>query len=165
MRIFRILLLNLVLSAFAIILVVSLLKIDRSQFSPLPAVTEMLAWPLFVVGTLIIISAAYTLSKYSGATGALGDPTRNLVVVGPYRWLRNPIYAGDILLLFGVAFFLSSFLLFFLACVSIPAFHFVVCLIEEPRTEKRLGAEYRKYKQKVPRWIPNTSLWSEKSNE
>jgi protein-S-isoprenylcysteine O-methyltransferase Ste14 len=77
-----------------------------------------------------------------------------LVAVGPYRWTRNPIYTGDVLLVFGVAFFTRSPSALVIAILLLPLLHWYVCRIEEPRAKARLGDAFREYKQSVPRWFP-----------
>jgi protein-S-isoprenylcysteine O-methyltransferase Ste14 len=164
MRTIRVLVLNISLSAVTIILALLLLMLDRLWLSPLPKSMKIIAWPFLVAGTLMIISAVSMLFKHSGTTGFPGDPTRKLVISGPYRWMRNPIYAGDILLLFGVALLTRSLILLLAAFGSIPAFHVVVCFIEEPITERHLGDEYQEYKKNVPRWIPRLFQGRKKNN-
>jgi protein-S-isoprenylcysteine O-methyltransferase Ste14 len=150
----RVLAINVILSVVVIAFIALVMKLDRDWLPPIPRVFELLFWPLFLLGSFIIIWAVITLLKHSGASGAPADPTRKLVTAGPYRWQRNPIYFGDILLLFGVAFFTRSLALFFVALFSIPCVDLFVRCFEEPRTERRFGGDYRKYKQSVPRWIP-----------
>jgi len=164
MRIIRLLILNIALSILAVILVFFLIEIDRLWLPPLPEVLETFAWPLFIVGTLLILSAVYCLCKYSGASGAPGDPTQNLVYRGPYKWMRNPICLGGILLLIGVGLFIRSTVLIMMALVSIPGFHYMVCRFEEPKTEERLGDVYCIYKSQVPRWIPRLGKTDKDSN-
>jgi protein-S-isoprenylcysteine O-methyltransferase Ste14 len=154
MRTIRTILINLLLSILAIILVILGLRLDPLwPFSLSPALA-LIFWPLLLLGSTLILWAAWTLAKHSGATGAPADPTRFLVIVGPYHWLRNPIYLGDILLLFGLACYLGSPTILLLALLSIPIIHLFVCYIEEPLTERRLGEPYRQYKHSVPRWLP-----------
>lgn len=157
MKTIRILALNLFLSAVVIAFAAVLLQLDRIWLEPLPKEYEIAAWPLFIIGSSLIISSAYTLLKLSGSTGAPGDPTRKLVTTGLYRWMRNPIYAGDALLLFGIAFFARSIILLLVAIFFLPCIDLFVRLVEEPRIERRFGEDYIKYKQSVPRWIPRIS--------
>lgn len=158
MRILRVFFLNLLLSAIVIASMAFLLELDRTWLAPLPLITEILAWPFFVSGTILILWAVFILFKYSGSSGAPGDPTRKLVTQGPYEFIRNPVYLGDILLLFGLALFTSSFLLLLVALEAIIIIHLLVCYIEEPKTEERFGEPYRAYMEKVPRWIPRISI-------
>jgi protein-S-isoprenylcysteine O-methyltransferase Ste14 len=148
--------LNLVLSLLVIAFAVLALRLDRFFFpgNSIPRLFAILAWPLFLVGSALIISAVYTLIQSSGTSGAPGDPTHQLVTTGLYRWMRNPIYLGDILLLFGVAFYTRSITYFLVAVLFIPAINLVVSKVEEPNTQARFGESYLQYKQATPRWIP-----------
>jgi protein-S-isoprenylcysteine O-methyltransferase Ste14 len=73
---------------------------------------------------------------------------------GPYAWLRNPIYAGDTLLLIGLAFITQSPSMLVYAATFMVAIDLFVGYIEEPSTAKRLGEVYRQYLEAVPRWLP-----------
>jgi protein-S-isoprenylcysteine O-methyltransferase Ste14 len=154
LRIFRVLTLNIFLSLLAILLMFSLFQLDVYWPSILPGWLVPLALRLFILGGALIIWAAFTLLRHAGSSGAPGDPTHRLVAVGPYRWTRNPIYAGDVLLVFGVAFFTRSPSALVIAILLPVLLHWYVCRIEEPKTEARLGDAYREYKQNVPRWFP-----------
>ncbi len=150
----RVITINLALSAVVITAAALALRLDGYWSYSLPKQLELLAWPPFLVGALLIIVSAFTLLTRGGASGAPGDPTRRLVTTGPYRYLRNPIYAGVSLTLFGVAFLSRSPTLLLVALVFLPAVHLYVRFVEEPRTEHRFGGEYVSYKQNIPRWIP-----------
>jgi protein-S-isoprenylcysteine O-methyltransferase Ste14 len=98
---------------------------------------------------MIIMSGAYQLDEYWPFI-----LPGWLVAVGPYRWARNPIYAGDVLLVFGVAFFTRSPSALVIAILLLPLLHWYVWKIEEPRAKARLGDAFREYKQSVPGWFP-----------
>ena len=111
-----------------------------------------------VVGLSGIFMLAFTISlfgRFGRGTLAPWSPTQKLVVVGPYRYCRNPMITGVLAILLGEAGFLNSVDilrwagLFFI----INTIYFIVK--EEPDLEERFGEEYRRYKQNVPRWIPN----------
>lgn len=76
-----------------------------------------------------------------------------LVTTGPFRYARNPIYAGDVMLLLGLAQ-LSLNIWFVILAV---AFAFLVrrlaILPEERHLEARFGDAYRAYKDRTRRWI------------
>jgi protein-S-isoprenylcysteine O-methyltransferase Ste14 len=82
------------------------------------------------------------------------------VVHGPYRYVRNPMISGMILLLFGEAF----------ALMSLPHGIWAVCfliinliyipLVEEPQLERRFGDSYREYCRHVRRFIPRLRPWT-----
>jgi protein-S-isoprenylcysteine O-methyltransferase Ste14 len=128
--------------------------LDILWSSELPAVFIRPGQLLTLIGFLLIAAAEYSLFTIGGATGAPGDSTGRLVIQGLYRWVRNPVYLGGMLLLFGVALWRQSPTLLVVASAFVPIMHFVVTVIEEPRAEQRFGEEYRSYKQVVPRWLP-----------
>lgn len=89
----------------------------------------------------------------------LGSPApavsaRRLVASGPYRFVRNPMMLGFLLILSGeAAVYQSRILLVYLACVA-WAMHLVVRLVEEPRLRRQFGSAYARYAGRVPRWRP-----------
>ena len=110
-----------------------------------------------IVGLSGISMLVYTISlfgRFGKGTLAPWSPTQKLVVIGPYRYCRNPMITGVLAILLGEAGFLNSVEilrwagLFFI----INTVYFIIK--EEPDLEKRFGEEYRIYKQNVPRWIP-----------
>lgn len=82
------------------------------------------------------------------------DPPRRLVVVGPYRSVRNPMALGVGSALVGVALFYESFSLFLVACLFMLAIHAFVVWYEEPTLRRTFGAEYKAYCAEVDRWRP-----------
>ena len=71
------------------------------------------------------------------------DPTRELVAVGPYQYMRNPIIAGVIAILVGEAFFFGSGALGIWAMAAFLVNHVYFIYSEEPGLEKRFGESYR----------------------
>jgi len=92
---------------------------------------------------------------YVSGKGTLAPwaPPRNLVVVGLYRYTRNPMYVAVTLVLVGWAWsFASSGLLIYALVVAI-AFHLRVVLGEEPWLARTHGIEWEQYAKHVPRWF------------
>ena len=82
------------------------------------------------------------------------DAPRRVVDVGPYGWVRNPMYLSVFLVVTGeTLLFLSVPLLIYLGVVALVVQLFVVGY-EEPTLTERFGDEYRAYRRRVPRWIP-----------
>ncbi len=83
------------------------------------------------------------------------NPPRELVVVGPYAWVRNPMLTGVFACLFGLGFVLHSLSL---VVVWTPVFVLVnaieLKLVEEPELERRLGTSYSEYRKRVPMFVP-----------
>jgi protein-S-isoprenylcysteine O-methyltransferase Ste14 len=85
-----------------------------------------------------------------------------LVVVGFYRFVRNPMYVGFFTGWVGLWVVLgrASRGAVVAALVAILAVVLFVRLYEEPTLRKMFGAEYEEYCKNVPRWIPRTRPWS-----
>lgn len=154
MRTIRILALNIILVAIAILIASTAFLLDRFWAVELPWLLTLLAWPLIVLSAGIVIWAAFTLARFSGATGSPGDPTRKLVVKGPYAQIRNPIYCADAIIVLGLAFLVGSPSLLGFDLLYATGIDIYVSKVEEPILEERFGQEYIEYKKKVPKWIP-----------
>ncbi len=92
-------------------------------------------------------------------TPAPWDPPRNLVVEGPYRYVRNPMITGVLLILAAEALLLRSRGLAVWGAVFFIGNMFYFPLVEEPGLVKRFGNDYRTYADHVPRWIPRRRPW------
>jgi protein-S-isoprenylcysteine O-methyltransferase Ste14 len=91
---------------------------------------------------------------YVAGRGTLApwDPPRRLVVVGLYRWTRNPMYVGVLMLLAGWALcFPSRRLAGYALCVAL-AVHLRVVFFEEPALRRRFGQEWEIYAARTNRW-------------
>lgn len=81
------------------------------------------------------------------------SPTQNLVIVGLYRYSRNPMYVCVLLILLGWAgAYASSGLLLYAAFIAL-AFHLRVVYGEEPWLARKHGAAWHSYVRQVPRWL------------
>jgi len=81
-------------------------------------------------------------------------PPRQLVRVGPYRWLRNPMNLGEALLFLAIAMWFASPALAAYALGAWFVFHAFVVLYEEPGLVRRFGRDYEEYARGVGRWLP-----------
>ncbi len=81
----RVLVNNIIFSGLVIAFVGLLYKLDQRWLVPLPIEFEYFAWPLFILGSLLILSAAWILMRKSGSTGAPTDPTQKIVTRGIYQ--------------------------------------------------------------------------------
>lgn len=123
------------------------------------AALQLLGVALLAVGLLLFVSSLRRFAAEGQGTLAPWDPPRELVLRGPYRWVRNPMISGVIFGLFGEALVLSSpchaaWATLFLALnlVYIPLF-------EEPQLARRFGAPYREYRDHVRRFLPRLRPW------
>jgi len=76
------------------------------------------------------------------------------VTTGFYRYVRNPIYVGALIILLGHFFWFKTIWILAYAGFAFLFFHLFVTLYEEPTLKKKFGAAYDKYCRSVPRWIP-----------
>lgn len=79
---------------------------------------------------------------------------KQLVVCGPYKFVRNPMVVGTVLFLIGSSLLFGSYGIFIYAILIFLVMHHFI-LIEEKSLEKRFGVDYVFYFQKTPRWFPN----------
>jgi len=128
---------------------------------PLPywAIAQAAGVVLIVLGLLPIGQAFGEFVKAGGTPVPVASPP-HLVISGCYRYVRNPIYVGFVIVLAGEALvFGSPGLVGYTAiawCVAAAA----VRWYEQPRLRSRFGAEYLRYLRSVPAWIPRLHPWS-----
>jgi protein-S-isoprenylcysteine O-methyltransferase Ste14 len=77
-----------------------------------------------------------------------------LVAVGPYRWVRNPIYLAALLVVLGESWLFLSLTVFAYAGLAAIFFHLFVIAYEGPTLRDRFGQRYAAYRHAVPRWVP-----------
>jgi len=112
------------------------------------------AVPLLLAGVALYLACVWLFGASGRGTPAPIDPPRKLVMRGPYRWVRNPMYLAVLLFVLGEAvFFLSLTLLLYAVCLA-SAFQVFVMLIEEPGLQRRYGAMYSDYCNITNRWLP-----------
>jgi len=114
---------------------------------------------LFIPAILSILvgSATYILCAWDFAVNGKGtpapiDPPKNLVVSGLYRYTRNPMYQGVIMLLVAESMLFPNSGLIFYALSIAAVFHLFVVFHEERALAKRFGDVYLDYCRQVPRW-------------
>ena len=137
------------------------------SYTPIPFVILMLVFQKANIESLIIGFAITLIGElirlwgvsYAGSetrtTGAVGGTY--LIISGPFAYVKNPIYLGNILMYFG--FGVMSLALFpYLQILALIFFYFQYYLIikrEEGYLREQFGEEYEKYYNAVPKLIPN----------
>jgi protein-S-isoprenylcysteine O-methyltransferase Ste14 len=106
------------------------------------------------VGAAVALWCIFTFATVGRGTPAPFDPPRRLVIRGPYRFVRNPMYIGAGLALASAALFYESLPLLGYAGVFLLAAHVFVVLYEEPILRRTFGQEYEVYCRQVRRWWP-----------
>jgi protein-S-isoprenylcysteine O-methyltransferase Ste14 len=106
------------------------------------------------LGAAVSLWCAWDFAVKGGGTPAPIDPPKELLVNGLYRYVRNPMYVGVLIVLLGEAFLFCSVDLLFYSFIMLAVFHLFVVLYEEPTLAKKFGESYRRYLLEVPRWWP-----------
>jgi len=80
-------------------------------------------------------------------------PARALVLDGPFRFTRNPLYLAMALLTIGVGLWLNTWWVFLLLLPAVVMVDRFVIAREEAYLRRRFGAEYDAYTARVRRWL------------
>jgi protein-S-isoprenylcysteine O-methyltransferase Ste14 len=117
-------------------------------------VFSYLAIPLWIIGGVILLWSFWNFLIQGRGTPAPIDPPKELVAVGFYRYVRNPMYFGVLLILIGHFLWFGFWWLLAYASFAWLITHLFVTSYEEPTLKKKFGAAYEEYLKRVPRWIP-----------
>lgn len=109
---------------------------------------------LLAGGAALALACVAVFAWSGGGTPAPFDAPREFVAVGPYRWVRNPMYLGAAGVMLGVALLLESLATIGVVVLFLLLTHLFVVLYEEPTLERRFGDSYFEYKRAVRRWVP-----------
>ena len=131
---------------------------ERRGWLPVPLLAVMLvAPPRAWAAGLAILAAGEGIRLL--AVGHIGLPSRTrgddvgaLVRSGPYGWVRNPLYVGNLLLYAGLGTVTWPS-----ALVAVPilgAYYGLIVRWEEANLAARIGTPYLRYLAEVPRWLP-----------
>lgn len=92
------------------------------------------------------------INKGTGTPSPFDSP-KQLVVEGLYRYVRNPMYIGISLVIFGEVIMFSSLLLILYSIILLLIFHINIVYYEEPKLRLEFGGKYDNYRVSVPRWF------------
>ena len=111
-------------------------------------------------GVLVLLDAFVRFARADG-TPAPPMPTVHLVVVGPYRYVRNPMYLAVLSIIFGQALLCGSWGAAVYGALVLTAVVLFVLGYEQPTLEEEYGDEYREYRRHVRGWIPRVRPWNQ----
>ncbi len=111
-----------------------------------------------VIGLLWCVRDFFVSGK---GTLAPWDPPKHLVVVGLYRFVRNPMYLCVLTVLVGWWLGTGSRSLAIYAGVLAIGFHLRVLIHEEPWLRRQFGEEWTAYSASVRRWLPRLTPWKQ----
>jgi protein-S-isoprenylcysteine O-methyltransferase Ste14 len=120
----------------------------------LPWPARLLGTLLILAGLLVIVPAFVRFVREGAGTPAPLAQTDRLVVGGPYRFVRNPMYVAVLLAIAGQAVLLGRWVLVVYGLVAAAAMVGFVKGYEEPHLSRVYGADYEAYRRAVPGWWP-----------
>lgn len=103
-------------------------------------------------GIVLMVYAVVTLRRHE-TTVMPHKTSTTLVTSGPYRLLRNPIYLGEVMAMFGLGELTANLWFVIMGVVFAIAVTGLQILPEERHLEARFGDDYRDYKSRSRRWI------------
>lgn len=120
---------------------------------PMPLFARsLLALIVIILGLVPIGSAVLTLQKARTAILPWHSTTR-IISAGPFKFSRNPIYLGMVLVYIGLVILSGSGTGIVLLLPVLLTLHFGVVLREEAYLTKKFGEEYTAYSAQTPRWL------------
>jgi protein-S-isoprenylcysteine O-methyltransferase Ste14 len=122
-----------------------------------PLALRVLGVLLLVLGAILVVEAFARFALEGRGTPMPWAPPVRFVARGSYRFVRNPMYVGVVVLILGQALLLGREILLVWAAAAAVIFHLFLVLHEEPGLRRRFGPEYEEYSRRVGRWLPRLS--------
>jgi protein-S-isoprenylcysteine O-methyltransferase Ste14 len=138
--------------------IVRLQPLSRSLDEALPPWLVGPGVAMIVLGVLGVIACIAVFVVRGRGTPAIFDAPRKFVATGPYRYVRNPMYLGAMLIFCGSGLSLRSVAVLGFSAAWFLLIHTFVVLIEEPGLHDRFGATYDDYRATVARWWPRRAV-------
>ena len=117
-------------------------------------VAQFVSLILMAFGAAILFYSIWRFAADGRGTLSPLDAPRQLVVHGLYRYVRNPMYLGVLLILLGEAALFESVGLAGYALAWFIVVNVVILVYEEPALRRQFGVTYERYCSDVGRWIP-----------
>ena len=146
-----------VISVFIVFPGLYLRRFDALLPFSLPAALSYPGLAVLIAGSLLSYTSFWYFVQEGKATAFPTDPPKELVIAGPYLYSRNPMYLGNLGIIFGAAFYLTSAMDLLYAAVLSVLTHFYITKSEEPVLVARYGEPYLRYVNAIPRWMPRVS--------
>jgi protein-S-isoprenylcysteine O-methyltransferase Ste14 len=125
-----------------------------SRFDNAAAPAALPAVAVIALGAALYLWCLWLFAAVGRGTPGPWDAPRRFVAVGPYRWVRNPIYISALITVLGEAWLYRSIPLLAYAVAMAISCHLFVIWYEEPALRCRFGDVYAGYLRRVHRWTP-----------
>jgi protein-S-isoprenylcysteine O-methyltransferase Ste14 len=132
--------------------------LSRRWDRALPAWIAAVGAIALIIGTVGVIVCVLMFVARGRGTPALFDAPRQFVAIGPYRYVRNPMYLSALAVFAGFGLYARSLAVLAFAGAWFLFIHAFVLLVEEPGLRRRFGQTYSEYCRRVPRWLPRLAL-------
>jgi protein-S-isoprenylcysteine O-methyltransferase Ste14 len=130
------------------------------DFQPPFSVTFLMAVGVMAAGAYLAVRTATLFTRAGEGTPAPWAPPKKLVILGPYRYVRNPMIGGVILVLVGESILFNSWPLLLWALIFWGGNLVYLPMVEEKGLIERFGKPYVDYAAQVPRWLPGLVCWN-----
>lgn len=110
-------------------------------------------WVVLAAGMAVLLACVRQFYTEGKGTLAPWHPPQRLVTGGLYRYSRNPMYAGVLLIVGGWALGAGSSALALYAAFLLAAFHLRVRYYEEPVLARLFGEDWEAYRKQTRRWF------------
>ncbi len=126
-----------------------------------PLLKESVVFEFFLESTGLLFVAIASFGRLWSLVYISGYKSRSIIQLGAYSMVRNPLYFFSLIGAIGVGLISSSLLITFLMFLFFTLIYPFVVISEEQKLEDIFGDEYREYKTRVPRFIPNIKLYKD----
>ena len=139
--------------AFTYLLIAALI----SYLADWPGTSTLRMIPLAFVLTILAFASSVSAAMLFRREGTDLNPTSEtnakLVVSGPFRFTRNPMYLGLVLFALGIALWVGAWPMFLAPIATFATANWVHIPFEEAKMRRQFGAEFDAYCGRVRRWI------------
>jgi protein-S-isoprenylcysteine O-methyltransferase Ste14 len=108
---------------------------------------------LLALGLFVSFSAAMLFNREGTELNPVSETNKKLVIRGPFRITRNPMYLGLVLFTLGIALLAGSLPLFLVPVLAFATANWVHIPFEEAKMRRQFGTDFDAYTAKVRRWI------------
>jgi protein-S-isoprenylcysteine O-methyltransferase Ste14 len=126
----------------------------RGTWPPAWGAAQSAALVPLACGCAVYFWCLWDFAAFGRGTPAPVDAPRRLVVRGLYRYVRNPMYVGVLMVIAGWALLFQSPRVIGYGAVVTLFFHLFVVAVEEPTLRGKFGRSYERYCREVGRWVP-----------
>lgn len=133
------------------------MKFDTYIKITLPEYFSVVGYITFVLSAILSYTSWRLFITQGKRTAFPTDPPKKLIILGLYRFVRNPMYIGNLCMIFSEALIFKSPSIFIYFLVAFVLVHIYI-IHEEKLLEKRFGTDYINYIKNVPRWIPSLKV-------